>query len=78
MFDKDGSGSICVSELGKVMRCIGLDRTEAELAEIMKKFDLDQSGTLSYEEYAAIIDNCRISPWEVDVQGCEAFLVFDR
>jgi len=78
MFDKDGSGSICVSELGKVMRCIGLDRTEAELAEIMKKFDLDQSGTLSYEEYAAIIDNCRITPSEVEVQLREAFLVFDR
>ena len=42
LFDKDGSGTIGVDELAKVMRALGRDPTQKELAEIMEKFDDDR------------------------------------
>jgi len=78
LFDKDGSGTIGVDELAKVMRALGRDPTQKELAEIMEKFDDDHSGNLSFEEYKKIIDDNKLSHLEMEIQLREAFLVFDR
>jgi len=78
LFDKDGSGSISVDELGKVMRALGYDKTQRELQTIMEDYDIDKNGTISYEEYTGIIDKHKLSHVEVEIQLREAFLVFDR
>jgi len=78
MFDRDGNGTISKSELGKIMHALGQDVTQKELEDILTRFDDDQSGTINYEEYKAIIDANRVSHLEMEIQLREAFLVFDR
>ena len=41
MFDQDGDGVITREELGTVMRSMGLNRTEAELQEMIRQVDTD-------------------------------------
>ena len=40
-FDEDGSNAICKDELGTVMKRLGLNPTDKELAKIMKEHDQD-------------------------------------
>merc|ERR1719422_1394077 len=55
VLDKDGSGSICESELRQIMSNIGEDITDEEIKEMMNEADLDGDGQVSFKEFAAII-----------------------
>ena len=39
IFDKNHDNTISSGELGKMLRCMGMDVTEAEVATIMKELD---------------------------------------
>jgi len=78
LFDKDGSGTICMTELGSVMRAVGQNPTQQELEDIMNKADLDKSGSLTYDEYLNIINSYSLGKSDVEIQLRQAFLVFDR
>jgi calmodulin len=54
--DKDGDRQITTEELGDIMRSLGQNPNEAELREIMKEVDKDDSGTIEYEEFALMMD----------------------
>lgn len=41
MFDKDGDGRITSEELGKVMRQLGQNPTEAEVQDMINEMDID-------------------------------------
>ena len=41
VFDKDGNGTICTTELGKVLRSLGQKPTEQEIRDIINKADKD-------------------------------------
>eukprot|EP01065_Artemidia_motanka_P027447 TRINITY_DN32650_c0_g1_i1.p1 TRINITY_DN32650_c0_g1~~TRINITY_DN32650_c0_g1_i1.p1 ORF type:complete len:282 (+),score=95.94 TRINITY_DN32650_c0_g1_i1:79-846(+) len=56
-FDKDGSGSIDVSELREVFRAFGQEMTEAELDNMMKDVDDDGSGEIEFEEFLMLMVN---------------------
>ena len=43
VFDKDGNGKICATELGKVMRSLGQKPTDKELQKLIA--DGDKDGT---------------------------------
>lgn len=49
VFDKDGSGTISASELKAVMKSLGDDLTDAEIDEMIREADKDQSGTIDCE-----------------------------
>jgi len=39
LFDKDGNGKLDATELGTVFRALGQNPSDAELRDIVKKFD---------------------------------------
>ena len=76
LFDKDSSGSIGVKELGTIIRCFGINSTEAELQDIISEVDLDGSGTLDFEEFLSLM--CRkLQDTDIEAELVEAFQVID-
>lgn len=51
LFDKDGSGSIDRTELGRVFEELGKKLPEEELNHMMEHIDTDKSGTIDFQEF---------------------------
>ena len=60
LFDKDGSGMITTKELVTVMRSLGLNRTEAQLQDMINEVvDVSTTrrlGTISFTEFCALME----------------------
>jgi Ca2+-binding EF-hand superfamily protein len=54
-FDTDGNGAIDIHELQSALRILGFYKTDSEVAEIMRQYDTDFSGGLSYTEFKNLI-----------------------
>ena len=54
LFDKDGDGTITTKELGTVMRSLGQNPTEAELADMIDEVDADGAGTIDFPEFLTL------------------------
>ncbi|KAJ8427392.1 hypothetical protein Cgig2_008808 [Carnegiea gigantea] len=76
-FDKDGDGSITTKELGTVMRALGQNPTEAELQDMIKEVDADQSGTLNFTEFLNLMAR-KMKHTDSEQELKEAFRVFDK
>uniref|UniRef100_A0A7S4UGR5 Calmodulin n=1 Tax=Alexandrium monilatum TaxID=311494 RepID=A0A7S4UGR5_9DINO len=78
LFDKDGDGTILTSNLGQVMRCLGLNPTEKELAQYISESDVNCDGVLEFEgEFLPLMaTKCKDIDDEEDL--VEAFKPFDR
>ena len=48
-FDRDGNGLINATELRHVMTNIGEKLTEQEVDEMIREFEVDREGNVSYE-----------------------------
>jgi hypothetical protein len=55
MFDVNGDGSISADELRIVMRSLGQDPGNHELANLFTQVDIDCSGTIDYDEFISFI-----------------------
>ena len=44
MFDRDRSGTITVTEMGRVLRAAGLNLSDEKVADIIREVDKDQDG----------------------------------
>ncbi|EDO33580.1 predicted protein [Nematostella vectensis] len=51
IFDKDGNGSITVTELKEVLDSLGEKLSEDEVGEMIKEADSDGDGTVNIEEF---------------------------
>eukprot|EP01111_Echinosteliopsis_oligospora_P013914 TRINITY_DN511_c0_g1_i1.p1 TRINITY_DN511_c0_g1~~TRINITY_DN511_c0_g1_i1.p1 ORF type:complete len:385 (-),score=109.37 TRINITY_DN511_c0_g1_i1:72-1226(-) len=62
ILDRDGTGSLDRSEmeigLDKFLRGYGVHLTKAEVDELFKLFDVDKSGTITYDEFVKGIRGC--------------------
>jgi len=58
-FDKDGNGQVTVSELAEVLKSIGMSATDAEIKKLMKEVDLDQSGTIEFDEFLKFVEKLK-------------------
>eukprot|EP00906_Rhabdomonas_costata_P013339 RCo019169 len=54
-FDKDGSGTIDVSELTQVMQALGVSMTDDEARLLISDLDTNQSGTLSFDDFLQLM-----------------------
>ena len=77
LFDNDGDGNISCKELGTVMRSLGQNPTEAELADMMTQVDKDGNGKIDFDEFCALMQKKMQqleSPEEIEA----AFKIFDK
>ena len=55
MMDADGSGAISASEMSKVLKLCGMQKSPAELAALMQEADPDGSGEIDEGEFYAVL-----------------------
>mmetsp|Transcript_18633 Transcript_18633/g.20258 ORF Transcript_18633/g.20258 Transcript_18633/m.20258 type:complete len:189 (+) Transcript_18633:256-822(+) len=77
LFDKDGDGTISVRELGTVMRSLGQNPTEAELADMINEIDANGDGTVDFPEFLTMMSR-KMNDVESEEEILEAFKVFDK
>ena len=81
MFDKDGDGTITLSEFGSVMKALGQEPTEDELRIMMDSVDTDQNGVIDFDEFVGLMADHFYQDGETpsrEAELYEAFRVFDK
>merc|ERR1712072_1559552 len=58
-FDKDRSGSVDVAELERMLQSLGMSFTAPERRGLLKLFDLNGDGRVSYKEFLEICNQHR-------------------
>lgn len=53
-FDKNGDGKISATELGQVLRVLGIRSTDEELAAMVREVDCDSDGFIDLDEFAKL------------------------
>jgi calmodulin len=77
LFDKDGDGTITIKELETVMRSLGQNPTEAELADMINEVDADGNGTIDFPEFLTMMAR-RMKVIDYEEELLEVFKVFDK
>lgn len=72
LVDKDGGGSISSNELDELLQIVGIEATPDELEAMVKQIDVDDSGEIDFEEFAAVMTK-RVNPNFSSAQIKEAF-----
>jgi Ca2+-binding EF-hand superfamily protein len=76
-YDKDGNGSISVEELRGVVESLGHTVTDEELRAMIAEVDTDDSGTLDFAEFLALMA-FRLMLNDNEDEILEAFRIFDK
>lgn len=77
LFDKNGDGSIDANEIGQVMRSLGMNPTNKEIADLIAEVDKNGNQRLDFQEFVAFMSK----HWHERDQEAElrdAFRLFDR
>ncbi|KAE9375945.1 EF-hand [Stipitochalara longipes BDJ] len=77
LFDTDGDGVITRTELGAVMRSLGLNATDAELDDMINEVDIDQTGSVDLDEFVKMM-TAQTAPSNFEAEMLAAFKVFDK
>ena len=75
MFDKTHEGRITPDKLRVVLQAWGADPTEEELKDLINELDMNEDGTIDFNEFARMMTNkCDIQDED---EMKEAFMIFD-
>lgn len=77
VFDKDNDGFITIKELATVMRSLGHNPTETELADMIQQYDRDGSGTIDFAEFFELMMK-KMNDIKLEDELIEIFKVLDR
>ncbi|XP_064622651.1 uncharacterized protein LOC135484884 [Lineus longissimus] len=77
LFDKDADGMISTSELGTIMRALGMSPSQQEVGEMINEIDTDGNGTIDFAEFLTVMARQMVDPQNQEVLR-EAFKVFDK
>merc|ERR1711981_430028 len=77
LFDKKRTGAIPIGDMGTVLRSLGQNPTEAELAALMEEVDKDKSGTVEFEEFVDLMSRTNKTKEQMEEEIKNAFLTFD-
>ncbi|OMJ75308.1 hypothetical protein SteCoe_25583 [Stentor coeruleus] len=77
LFENENSRTITTKQLGTVIRSLGLNPTEGEIQEIIKKVDVDDNGTIDFSEFLNIMSRM-IDDKDIEQELLEAFNAFDK
>ena len=55
LFDKDHNGTICAAEFSTLVHTTGVDVTQTEIANVMKKFDKNDDGVIDFDEFVVMM-----------------------
>jgi len=76
IFDKDGDGTISTSELAQAMKSLGQNPSDAEIQDMINEVDVDQSGTVDFEEFLKMMTT-ETKGVDLEQEMRSAFKVFD-
>merc|ERR1712070_378115 len=77
LFDKKRTGSIPIADMGTVLRSLGQNPTEAELAALVEEVDKDKSGTIEFDEFCDLMARTNKTQDQMEEEIKNAFLTFD-
>ena len=77
IFDKNGTGSISISELGFLMQQLGLNASESEVEDVFHEIDHDGNGIIQLHELTSLL-NKQIRDIDEEQELIDAFRVFDK
>ena len=77
LFDTSGSGTIEPKELKVALRALGFEPSKEEIQKLVEQFDKDESGTIDFHEFLAIMMKKMGETDQKDALD-EAFLLFDK
>merc|ERR1711934_789032 len=77
LFGKKRTGAIPIGDMGTVLRSLGQNPTEAELAALMEEVDKDKSGTIEFEEFIDLMARTNKTHEQMEEEIKNAFLTFD-
>lgn len=77
LFDKNNDGKITTKELGTVMRSLGQNPSESELADMINEVDANNDGTIDFAEFLTMMAR-KMKDTDSEEEIREAFKVFDR
>merc|ERR1711990_958462 len=77
LFDKKRTGSIPIADMGTVLRSLGQNPTEAELAALVEEVDKDKSGPIEFDEFCDLMARTNKTQEQMEEEIKNAFLTFD-
>ena len=78
IFDSDGSGNISDQEVAQVMRTLGQNPTDEEVAELVKKIDVSGDGEIDFLEFLLMMVQQLKQEMNAEEELVEVFKIFDK
>lgn len=76
LFDSNKTGCVDYRELKVSMRALGFDVKKAEVLELMKRYDRNETGTIQWDDYYEILSEKYLNRDPID-EIIKAFKLFD-
>ncbi|KAJ8308337.1 hypothetical protein KUTeg_013211 [Tegillarca granosa] len=78
LFDKDRDGVVDISEIGAIIRSLGLNPTQEEINNLVDTYEDSGNGQIDYVELMTIVARMRLEPQDTEESLREAFRSFDN